>query len=68
MSLASDILVVTATIEPSVEKEWNEWYKKFISRRSSSAPDFAPRNGMLPRIPMEAAATSASTSYLRLTR
>ena len=26
MSLAPDILVVTATIEPSVEKEWNEWY------------------------------------------
>jgi hypothetical protein len=24
--IAADILVVTATIDPSVEKEWNDWY------------------------------------------
>ena len=26
MTIASDLLVVTATIEPSVENEWNAWY------------------------------------------
>lgn len=26
MTIASDLQVVTATIEPSVENEWNAWY------------------------------------------
>jgi hypothetical protein len=26
MTIAPDLLIVTATIEPSVEKEWNAWY------------------------------------------
>ncbi|MFB9269987.1 DUF4286 family protein [Bradyrhizobium erythrophlei] len=26
MAIAPDLLIVTATIEPSVEKEWNAWY------------------------------------------
>jgi antibiotic biosynthesis monooxygenase (ABM) superfamily enzyme len=26
MGIAPDLLIVTATIDPDVEKEWNEWY------------------------------------------
>ena len=26
MAIGSDLLIVTATIDPEVEKEWNEWY------------------------------------------
>jgi antibiotic biosynthesis monooxygenase (ABM) superfamily enzyme len=40
MAIAQDLLVVTATIEPSVEKEWNAWYNDVHLPEIADCPGF----------------------------
>jgi antibiotic biosynthesis monooxygenase (ABM) superfamily enzyme len=40
MSLASEILVVNATIDPSVEREWNHWYNDIHLPEIVECPGF----------------------------
>jgi antibiotic biosynthesis monooxygenase (ABM) superfamily enzyme len=40
MTIARDLLVVAATIEPSVEKEWNEWYDTVHLPEIAACPGF----------------------------
>ena len=40
MTIAPELLIVTATIEPSVEKEWNVWYNDVHLPEIADCPGF----------------------------
>lgn len=40
MGIAAELLVVAATIEPAVEKEWNEWYDNVHLPEIADCPGF----------------------------
>lgn len=40
MTIAPELLIVTATIEPSVEKEWNAWYNDVHLPEIADCPGF----------------------------
>lgn len=40
MSLAQDLLIVTATIDPAVEDDWNRWYNDVHLPEIAECPGF----------------------------
>lgn len=40
MALATDLLIVAASIDPSVEAEWNEWYNDIHLPEIADCPGF----------------------------